>query len=187
MTRQLSGPPDPLPNLRRLPVMTFAPQSNDRIRAKPKTDSRSAATSLPVGRCAVHPIAEKLSGLRQVRDAVGIESHEPRAGEVCRHRIVRHHESPKISRRSMKGSREGSCDNAQQKPALLLSHAQKRGPERRESRAERKATPYSGVPTVGKPSNHTVSPLRATLTGIHSYIPVTNTPVCWALSQLPSC
>jgi len=35
-------------------------------------------------------IAEKLAGLRQVRDAVGIE---PRAGEVRRHRIVRHHDS----------------------------------------------------------------------------------------------
>jgi hypothetical protein len=39
-------------------------------------------------------IAEKLRGLRQVRDAVGIESHEPRAGEVGRHRIIRHHDSP---------------------------------------------------------------------------------------------
>jgi hypothetical protein len=29
------------------------------------------------------PIAEKLGGPRQVRDAVGLESHEPRAGEVA--------------------------------------------------------------------------------------------------------
>jgi hypothetical protein len=49
-------------------------------------------------------IAEKLGGLRQVRDAIGIESHEPRAGEVCRHRIVRHHYSPQISRRSLERS-----------------------------------------------------------------------------------
>jgi len=38
-------------------------------------------------------IAEKLGRLRQVRDAVGVESHQPRAGEVCRHRIARHHDS----------------------------------------------------------------------------------------------
>src|SRR6516164_521485 len=40
------------------------------------------------------PIAEKLGGLRQVRDAVRIESHKPRAGEVGRHWVVRHHDSP---------------------------------------------------------------------------------------------
>ena len=34
------------------------------------------------------PIAEELGGLRQVGDPVGIESHEARAGEVGRHRII---------------------------------------------------------------------------------------------------
>ena len=63
----------------------------------PQDRKRSHGLRQPLSQLvdALHiPIAEKLGGLRQVRDAEGIESHEPRAGEVCRHGIVRHHDSP---------------------------------------------------------------------------------------------
>jgi len=69
--------------------MSLPQQSNERTRAKPQTAAQFRGDFSPTVLDALHiPIAEKLSGLRQVRDAVRIESHEPRAGEVGRHRIM---------------------------------------------------------------------------------------------------